>query len=180
MLAGLAWAATTASCRLWAVRDSSWALFCGSLWSCMKTAVIGFRFVSLRMALSARYNLPVPCMLFIFLLTNLGPGCGSMPSSVTSRNHTCAGEPKVSGATAASVRPLLHFRGRARDRPRAGGCDERARVTPGTAGTLGRVRGRSLPRAPGGGMHCMSRGRVCCMYAGSPCPSPPATCPCGC
>ena len=172
MLAGLAWAATTASCRLWAVRDSSWALFCGSRWSCMKTAVIGFWLASLRMALSARYSLPVPCMLFIFLLINLGPGCGSMPSSVRSRSHRCAGEPKVSGATAASGRPLLHFRGRARDRPRAGGCDERARVTLGIAGILGRVRGRSFPIAPGGGMCCMLHGRVCRMRAGSPCPSP--------
>ena len=40
----------------------------------MKTAVIGFRSVSRRIALKAWYNLAGPCIELIFLVTYLGPG----------------------------------------------------------------------------------------------------------
>ena len=62
----------------------------GSRWSWMKTAVMGEWLDSFLILFMVRYSFPFASVEFIFLDRNLGPGCGSIPSSVRSRNHSHA------------------------------------------------------------------------------------------
>ena len=51
---------------------------------------MGSLLCSLFICFIREYKRPLPCTELIFLDAYVGPGCGSMPSSVTSLTHTLA------------------------------------------------------------------------------------------
>ena len=65
---------------------------CGfRLCSCMSTAATGFFLCSTFTECMHCWNLPLEARPFRFLPMYLGPGCGSMPSSLSGRTHTLFG-----------------------------------------------------------------------------------------